>query len=207
MNTIKLTYRSATLRQSDISLFNSGNWLNDQCILFYFEYLTTVSPECFLFLDPGASYLLLFEDDLDDLRDALSQVSFLNKTHVFCAINDNNDPSNSGGGHWTLLVYSVLDNQGYYYDSLGMHMTNYENSQNIIHKLAILLNKPSPSLRPIQILENQNNSNDCGVYVLMLSQYFSSTQDFTLSNQSEITRKKAQEFRIYVKNFINSLIS
>ena len=38
---IVLTYKSATLRKKDISFLNDGNWLNDQVINFYYEYLAS----------------------------------------------------------------------------------------------------------------------------------------------------------------------
>ena len=37
---ILLTYQSATIRESDMENLKAGNWLNDQIINFYLEYLT-----------------------------------------------------------------------------------------------------------------------------------------------------------------------
>ena len=42
---IVLTYKSATLRDKDISFLREGNWLNDQIINFYYEYLTNNIPK------------------------------------------------------------------------------------------------------------------------------------------------------------------
>ena len=206
MSEIILTYHSSTLRQADINLFSNSQWLNDQCILFYFEYLTHSSPREILFLDPGASFLLLFENDIDDLREAMCNISLTNRSLIFSAINDNNDPTSSGGGHWTLMVYDVSANQGFYYDSLGMHLTNYQNSQNILSKLCLLLSVLQAPLIPVEITQGQGNGSDCGVYVLMISEEISKTRDTLLRNQERITREHARKFRINAKNLINSLI-
>jgi len=39
-NPIVLTYGDATLRKSDQENFKDGNWLTDNCISFFYEYLT-----------------------------------------------------------------------------------------------------------------------------------------------------------------------
>ena len=36
---IILTYFDCTVRKNDAKLFLNGNWLNDTCITFYYEYL------------------------------------------------------------------------------------------------------------------------------------------------------------------------
>ena len=206
MSQILLTYHSSTLRQADITLFNSGNWLNDQCLLFYFEYLSTTSSSSLLFLDPGTSYLLLYENDLNDLAEALSQINLENRSLIFCAINDNNNPSSSGGSHWTLLVYSTIKNKGYYYDSLGFHRINYENSKDVLNKLSKLLSKTEPKLKIVEIKDPQSNSSDCGVYVLMLAEEISRNLSPNLKNQQNISKKNAKVLRSRILQLINSLI-
>lgn len=203
---IKLTYGSATLRQKDIDLYEPGQWLNDQCILFYFEYLTRKVEKEMLFLDPGASYLLLFENDLEDLAAAMCNVSLARRKFIFCAINDNNNPMAAGGGHWTLLVYDPTRNQGFHYDSLGMHSSNCENSQNILSKLCILLSLPPATLTNIILNETQSNGSDCGVYILMIAEEICKNPDLFLRNQDNLTRKSAYNFRKHLKNLISSLI-
>jgi len=39
-NDILLTYGDATIRKADQDCLKDGNWLNDNCISFYYEYLT-----------------------------------------------------------------------------------------------------------------------------------------------------------------------
>ena len=99
MADILLTFHSSTLRSSDIMLLNPGYWLNDQIILFYFEYLSQTAPASDLFLDPGTSFLLLFEDDINDLKEAMINISLVSRDFIFAAINDNDNPSSSGGCH------------------------------------------------------------------------------------------------------------
>ena len=40
MTDILLTYHSSTIRRNDLLCLNPQNWLNDQIINFYFEYLS-----------------------------------------------------------------------------------------------------------------------------------------------------------------------
>lgn len=168
MEAIQLTYRSSTLRESDIRLFTPSHWLNDQCINFYFEYLSERHRE-YLFLDPASSFILLFEDDIQDLRDSMSQIEFSGKKGVFIAVNDNTDPTIPAAGcHWTLLAISFTSNTAYLYDSIRGKST-VPNATKILSQFARL---HSTEYREIHIdyTHPQNNFSDCGVYVLLTAE-------------------------------------
>lgn len=205
MNNIILTYKSATLRQADIDLLAPGQWLNDQCILFYYEHLSENSPHYQLFLDPSASFLLLFENELEDLNEALSQIPLQSKTLIFCPINDNSNPEALGGTHWTLLVYAVKLNKGFYFDSLSNSRANLQNASNILGKLSWLLRQPNPEINQVTIRHRQNNTYDCGVYVLMITEYISKSLDLSLTTQTSITPKTAIEMRKKISALIQQL--
>ena len=68
---VLLTYKSCTLRSSDILNLNNYCWLNDQCINFYYEYLSNTKPglEKVKLIDPSSVALMLYTEDSEDLFD------------------------------------------------------------------------------------------------------------------------------------------
>lgn len=79
-------------------MFSPGYWLNDQCINFYYEYLSSLNSNSLLFLDPSTVFLMMFEDDIDDLKQALDQLSLETRDFIFCPINDSNNPRAAATG-------------------------------------------------------------------------------------------------------------
>ena len=206
------TYKSSTLRESDISLFNSNQWLNDQCINFFYEYLAeTAGRDCVL-MDPAAVFMMLLEDDIDDLRASLRRLEISEDSYIFCPINDNLDPDTPArGSHWSLCVYAR--GRAYYYDSTGTSATNYSNARNIAYKLSQLLHQPKPNLTQVTLKYPQNNSSDCGVYVLMITREIvirledGFNEDILLLKniQDSIFPRAAQNLRKEIKSIIQSL--
>lgn len=208
------TYKSSTLRESDIQLFNSNQWLNDQCINFYYEYLAETAGSNCVLMDPAAVFMMLLEDDIDDLRVSLRRLEISESSYIFCPINDNLDPDTPArGSHWSLCVYAR--GKAYYYDSTGTSASNYSNASNIAYKLSQLLNQPTPTLTQVTLKYPQNNSSDCGVYVLMITREVVRRLNdgyneniLLLKNiQDSISPRVAQNLRNEIKNTILSLKS
>lgn len=207
MSEILLTYYSATLRQADISLVTPGNWLNDQLILFYFEYLAHQhpSPDCLL-IDPCTSFIILIEEDFEDLNESLNQLDFSNKKLIIFPINNHLDRSSHGGSHWTLLVIDIQIGSAYYYDSLNGSGQNRENALNIMQKFSMFLRIRMPNLVNIHVRSPQNNSCDCGVYVLMIAEQVYGRLDVELREQDRINPAGAKRLRKEMKKIIDRLV-
>jgi Ulp1 family protease len=206
------TYKSSTLRESDIQLFDSNQWLNDQCINFFYEYLAENVGSNSVLIDPAAVFMMLLEDDIHDLRISLRRLEISDSSYIFCPINDNLDPyTPARGSHWSLCVYAR--GRAYYYDSTGTSATNYSNSRNIAYKLSQLLHQPTPTLTQVNLKYPQNNSSDCGVYVLMITREIvrrledEYNEDILLLKdmQDSISPRGAQNLRNEIKSIILSL--
>ena len=203
MDPVVLSLKSADLRQSDISLFESGHWLNDACINFYFEYLSDFATSEHLFMNPGTSFILLFEDDESDLREAVSELSMDTRQFLFAAVNDNEQPT-YGGSHWSLLVLARPSRQIFLYDSLNSQC-NLKNAQKIAGKLGRLYREPY-SVTRVPLRHPQTNSSDCGVYVLLLAELLASTHAFTLEPlQDRINPESAQQLRTKCLDVVTNL--
>jgi len=106
---VLLTYYSATLRQYDLNFLEDGQWLNDQLINFYLEYLTHKYKlnDSIKLVDPAVVNTFLYcQNNKEDLLDMFEPLK-LNKADrlVLLPMNDCTNPNlPSGGSHWTLLV-------------------------------------------------------------------------------------------------------
>jgi Ulp1 family protease len=196
MSRILLTYGSSTLRQSDINLLKPNNWLNDQIILFFYEYLQSTSPNSdSLLIDPSTSFILLIEDDEEDLAEGLSQINFQGKRLIFFPVNNHLDPGINGGSHWTLLVNDLASNRAFYYDSLNSKGQNYENALIINRKISRFLKIDEPVVRPVIVRQPQINSCDCGVFVAIITEYLYRSFDFEFHQPCDIGPHKAERWR------------
>ena len=207
MSRILLTYYSATLRQEDLMLVSPGNWLNDQVILFYFEYLTHshCREDCIL-IDPCTAFVILIEDDLEDLQESLSQLDFSRKKFVILPVIDHLNRATRGGSHWTLLVMDIQVGAAYYYDSMNGDGRNKSNALNILEKFSRVLRIDVPNLEIIRIKYPQNNGCDCGVYVLMVAEQVYKDLDARLTQQDRLNPEGALEFRDRMGKLIQSLM-
>ena len=205
MDQILLTYGSCTLRSSDISLVSPNHWLNDQIILFYFEYLQSIIPNlsCLL-IDPSTSFILLIEEDEEDLIEGLSQITFEHKRFLFFPINNHLDPGVNGGSHWTLLIVDLDQKKSFYYDSMNTKGQNFKNAKLINRKLASYLHVDETKIVCVRIERPQNNSSDCGVFVLMITEFVYRNCDCLLSD-AEVSPEKAWQMRAEISKIISEM--
>lgn len=92
----------------------------------------------------------------------LEPLNFRDRTIIFFAIN-NNSKDRAGGSHWSLCVYSKTENLFYHFDSL--FSSNLSSCKELVRILKICLNCPSAQIESV-VCTQQNNSFDCGVFVL-----------------------------------------
>jgi sentrin-specific protease 8 len=113
------------------------------------------------------AFMLMQTRDVLSLKDALPD--FSKTTHIFLPINDARNPSVAeGGSHWSLLLVSVIDGVAFHYDS--MTPSNYNEAQGATNKLSTLLGKGLKFLN-LDDSPQQENGNDCGVYVCILMRH------------------------------------
>ena len=64
MDSIVVSYYDAVLRQSDVALLSAPNWLNDQIVSFFFEYLRndhfkySKDSKKLTFIDPAVTQMI-----------------------------------------------------------------------------------------------------------------------------------------------------
>ena len=105
--------------------------------------------------------MLMQTPDPLTLKEALP--NFSRTTHIFLPINDCRNPSLAeGGSHWSLLLVSVVDGVAFHYDSLNP--ANRQEAEWVTKKISQLLGR---RLQFIDLRDSpqQENSNDCGVFV------------------------------------------
>jgi sentrin-specific protease 8 len=94
----------------------------------------------------------------------LEPLDIRGKQFIIFAINDNSSAS-AGGSHWSLLVYSRPDKRFFHFDSAGS-LNSYVCSDFVeVIKKCLCLSKDEEACEQVQCLQ-QNNSYDCGIYVL-----------------------------------------
>eukprot|EP00884_Botryococcus_braunii_P015986 jgi/Botrbrau1/3070/Bobra.0070s0063.1 len=178
-----LSYHNAYLRVRDVILLQGRNWLNDQIITFYFEFLKTETfralETCVAFVHPATSYLLeIAGAESLHLAEMLSPLKLNQCDYIFLPINDNVDYTEAeGGSHWSLLVYSAREAVFRHYDSAGI---NHNWAVGTAKALQTVLASYDSQLESHLEGEDedtgpnlhegagprQENSWDCGIYVL-----------------------------------------
>ncbi|CAK7245311.1 MAG: hypothetical protein STHCBS139747_006887 [Sporothrix thermara] len=166
-----LSYHAVTLTYEDVRVLRNG-WLTDNNITFWEEYLEReVLPKYpqarIALLRASLTLILMAADNIDSARKALPD--FRTTTHIFLPISDAKDLSRSeSGSHWSLLLVSVIDGVAFHYDS--MHTSNLREARNVAARMAMLLGRPL-RFRHIDDTPQQDNGNDCGVFVCVLMRF------------------------------------
>lgn len=89
-------------------------------------------------------------------------------THIFLPINDATSRTQADGSHWSLLLVSKIDGVAFHYDSLG-GANNHEGGR-ATDQLSKYLGVPL-KYQSISECPQQENGNDCGVYVCILMRH------------------------------------
>jgi sentrin-specific protease 8 len=167
MSQSTFTSKHARLTTEDASLFEEGHWLNDSCISFYFYKLEQLfDPSLICFLDPLTSFILNFENDLEEIESQLAPLNLSPKSLIVIPVNDNMDPSDPNGGtHWSLLLcYIKKDRLSFLYvDSMRPKECPIV-AKDLMTKISTYLELNWELTIPP--CAAQANSSDCGIFVL-----------------------------------------
>ena len=217
---ILITYKSCSIKQSDIDCLSDYQYLNDLIISFYYEILNEkyISNDIVL-LDPAVSMSIIFDQDLDDINKCIFQpLGMKDKKFIFVPINDNTKIEyKTSGSHWALNIIDVNNNTIYYLDSMSSNISNAKIS---VRKFQKLFGK---KFNFVYALEKtyQTNSSDCGMFILgftetilkyLKEKNFNSNAlnnikfDDILKNSDRVKQNNMQSFRQEIKNIIYKLI-
>lgn len=106
------------------------------------------------------------DNDPQGIRSALPDMTKV--THIFLPINDAVSRTQPDGSHWSLLLVSRIDGVAFHYDSLGG--ANNGEGHRAADRLGRLLGMPL-RYQCIQDCPQQENGNDCGVFVCILMRH------------------------------------
>lgn len=116
-------------------------------------------------LRPSMTYLLM-RNDPASIRSALPDMTKV--THIFLPVNDAVSRTQPDGSHWSLLLVSKIDGVSFHYDSLGG--ANSGEGARASDRMAALLGMPL-RFQNITDCPQQENGNDCGVFVCILMRH------------------------------------
>jgi sentrin-specific protease 8 len=161
---VVLSYFDCLIRESDLKILQSNGWLNDAIISFYFVYL---EQELFkdhsqlLFVGPEVTQCLK-ESPSSEIPIFLDPLEAQIKDYIFMAVNDSG--KSAGGSHWSLLVYSRLKKRFYHFDS-STH-SNHHSAVKLARNIGNYLNSTSEGNFEEMVCLQQDNSYDCGIYLI-----------------------------------------
>lgn len=166
-----LSYYDIRLTKEDVDTLKN-DWLTDNTIAFWEEYLEREElckypSSHIVLLRPSMAFMLMQTPNPLTVKDALPD--FSQTTHVFLPINDARSVTLAeGGSHWSLLLVSIIDGTAFHYDSLMP--SNYNEARLATNKLSILIGR---NLQFVNLDDSpqQENSNDCGIYVCIQMRY------------------------------------
>lgn len=169
---VVLSYENSLLRKSDVYLLDAPNWLNDNIIAFWFEYLENAAfkdyKDMFGFVCPQTVQYLKFVS-MEDVKSTIEGLELHKKQYVFFPVNDCRAQTVPGGTHWSLLVYNAQANVFQHYDSLSSSH-NLSVAESLAKVLAVFLQDSTQFLhQPIieeMVCTSQSNTYDCGIHVI-----------------------------------------
>ncbi|KOC62835.1 Sentrin-specific protease 8 [Habropoda laboriosa] len=172
LNKIVLSYYDCLLRASDITLLQGSHWLNDVIIGFYFEYLDKKfnknEKTKLYFISPEVTQLLKMSDS-SQYGIFLDPVKVSECKCILFPLNNCERKDTTGGSHWSLLVYCKQDKRCYHFDS-SSGSNNSIASAFAKNVMSCILDKNESSNKFVKVdCPQQDNSYDCGVYVLCLA--------------------------------------
>lgn len=165
---VVLSYHDTVLHESDINILQGSDWLNDEIIAFYLEYLEKeVYPnKGMLFVSPQVTQCIK-QVQKEDLKIFLDPVLNPSHHHIFFALNDSDSLDKPGGSHWSLLIYDRRNDEYFHADSF--QGTNSREATKLAHNLHYYFN-PSDGNQPPFVKQvrtaQQTNGYDCGLHLL-----------------------------------------
>ncbi|ODV79214.1 cysteine proteinase [Suhomyces tanzawaensis NRRL Y-17324] len=185
-----LQYQSIALYKSDLDHILPGEWLNDNNISFVYELIhQTFLKEKGSFnhqvqlLFPSLVQLFLHFPVSDEIENILPLDDLKKLKFIFIPINFIDDYDDidleevNNGDHWALGLLSVLENRLYIYDSMTIDEGD-SSTDKLLGELTRRLQSCKGILksnRPIEVIkmkcDQQDNFDDCGVFLVMITCY------------------------------------
>ncbi|CAG4951958.1 unnamed protein product [Colias eurytheme] len=163
---VVLSFHETLLHQSDVELLTGPHWLNDTIISFYFEYLEKVKfsdSNDILFVSPEVTQCIKMVST-EEIKIFLEPLNIEAKKFVFFALNDNSSPDTAGGSHWSLLVYSKVENCFFHLDSSSG--SNHNVAWDFASHLMTYLSRADLINFVDKECVQQSNGYDCGIHVI-----------------------------------------
>ncbi|GMF21292.1 unnamed protein product [Phytophthora lilii] len=208
-----LNYHDVQLYASDVALFAGRQWLNDNAVNFYLQFLTqTLAPADVLLMDPAVVSCLLHQcEDEDEFRDLASGVALARRQLCLIPVSDN-DALGGDSSHWSLLLFR--DGKFRHFDSSAGH--NKHAAKRVAKAFAQLLeaigrhdaHEGAKAVEEVRDAPQQQNGYDCGMYVLVLAEYFCRQyvgETETLSLLEYATPQRVTELRLQMPQLIERL--
>ena len=204
---IILSYHDSTIRKSDLSTLEDQNWLNDPIISFWLEYMQNVTFDgntSLLFINPAVTQLIKM-GDAKDVEIFLDHLGLRHKEYIFLPVNNNVSACKAGGSHWSLLVYSKQDAIWYHFDSL--RRSNDKDASQLVARLNMFLNCDTPNALVDAICTQQDNSYDCGLFVMKFAQIVAhrAVNGMTIGN-CNVNRREVNQMRRYIRNLVEDIV-
>ncbi len=165
---IILNYNDSLLHDSDLELLEPSQWLNDRLLGFVYEYFEldlyaeTVCQRKICLVNPSTVQFLKLITSMDEARMCFFEPLELDKRNKIVFPLNNNKSNSCGGSHWSLLVLNRCTSTFTHYDSfMG---SNAAEAEEFFNKFKFYF-KADKLINDEQFPQQQNTS-DCGVYVL-----------------------------------------
>jgi sentrin-specific protease 8 len=116
-------------------------------------------------------FLVRMAESSQMLQEVLAPLSLASRDYIFMPINNNQDWTQVGGTHWSLLVFDRPAGVFRYYDSYGR--MNERFARETARRLLPVLYPSQKQQQPVFLVERtpqQQNSADCGVFVLAITE-------------------------------------
>lgn len=165
---VVLSYHDTILHESDIRILQGSEWLNDEIIAFYLEYLDKeVYPnKGMLFVSPQVTQCIK-QVQREDLKIFLDPTVKPSHDFIFFALNDSDRLDEPGGTHWSLLIYDRRNDKYFHADSY--QGTNSTQAQKLALNLHSYFNPSEldqpPFVKQVKTAQ-QKNGHDCGLHLL-----------------------------------------
>lgn len=180
-----LQYHLVALYKSDLEHLLPEEWLNDNNILLVYEVIEQrflkdngLRNQQIKLLSPALVQLLLHYPNASEVEGLLPVSELKKLKFVFIPINFMDDyedvdlESDNNGDHWALCVLNLLENKLLVYDS--MEADDDKLVQELVKRLQLcpsLFRKNSRIDIVNMKCAQQDNFDDCGVYVVMITCY------------------------------------
>ena len=167
---IVLSYHDCLLRQSDIDLLLGPNWINDSLIGFYYEYLeknleSSKSSEI-LYASPELTQLIKLTDP-SQISIFLEPLDASEKKFIFFPLNNCERRDSTGGSHWSLLVFSKVENTFFHFDSFKR--SNEGIARDFARNLGTYFLRKELGKFVETDCPQQENYFDCGLFVMCIT--------------------------------------